>query len=183
MKLIAFCGAMGSGKSTAIQYLKDTHLHKRIENIKFAGPLYDMQEYCYRRIQNTYTRPSNFVKDRKLLQWLGTDWGRGLNPNMWTDLWKSEVSYVVENYPKAIVVCDDVRFDNEATLVRQLGGVLVKIKSNKNQERIDTTSGLKNHSSESGIPDNKVDFVLDNEHTLEEFKNKLDELFKLITKE
>ncbi len=41
--IIAFAGAMGSGKSTAIERLKKCA--GRVELVKFAGPIYDIQEY------------------------------------------------------------------------------------------------------------------------------------------
>lgn len=180
MKLIAFTGAMGSGKSTAIQYLKDTNLDKKIELIKFAGPLYDMQEYIYRRIDKVYKRPETFVKDRKLLQWIGTDWGRNtVGDDVWVRLWKEEVNYAAENYSHAIIVCDDCRFDNEAEAIKQAGGILVKIVSDKNYDRITTANGIPNHASESGVSKQLVDFVVENNDTLEAFKEKLDAIFDL----
>lgn len=183
MKLIAFTGSMGSGKTTAIQHLKDTHLEKKIESIKFAGPLYDMQEYIYRRIELVYRRPQNFVKDRKLLQWLGTEWGREtINTNIWTDLWKAEVAYIAENYPHVIAVCDDCRFDNEAELVKSMGGVIVKLVADNAHTRMDPKLAITNHASEAGISEKLVDFTVHNNDTVDAFKHKLDAIYKSILK-
>jgi dephospho-CoA kinase len=178
MKLIAFTGPMGAGKSTAIQRLKDTHLEKKIELVKFAAPLYDAQEFLYRRISEVYSRPPTFVKDRKLLQWLGTEWGRSISPTLWVDLWKREVGYIRDNYSNAVVVCDDCRFPNEGEAVKEFGGVVVQITTTKNNERIDTKSGIQNHASENGLDKNYLDYVIHNDYSLEEFHNALDEVFK-----
>lgn len=182
MKIIAFTGPMGSGKSTAVQYLKDSNLGKRIELVKFADPLYDIQEFIYRRVSPVLKRQEDFVKDRKLLQWLGTEWGRSIYENIWVDLWRHEVSFMVENYPEVVVVCDDVRFDNEAETVKKLGGYIIKLVTNKNEERITTNNGIAKHPSELGIDEKHVDFVINNNDTLDVFKNDLDAVFKLLLK-
>ena len=113
MKIIAFSGKMGVGKSTAIEriYAKSNGV---VHLVKFAQPLYDMQEFIYRRISSVVQRPANFTKDRKLLQWLGTDWGRGMKETLWVDLFKAQVEKILDHNPTAVIVCDDVRFDNEA---------------------------------------------------------------------
>lgn len=178
MKLVVFTGKMGSGKSTAVQHIKNCNLDKKVVVIKFADPIYQMQEFCYRRISTVYQRPESFTKDRKLLQFLGTDWARAIDPNIWTTLWEREVKYAQENYPNAILVCDDCRFENEAQAVLSLGGSIIKLTSNKAAARIDTKAGINNHSSEAGIDDKYVAFSIDNSHTIEEFHNALDVVLK-----
>jgi len=190
-RLITFCGPMGSGKSTAIKELK-----KFRENIgpviliKFAEPLYDIQEYIYDRISPVYERPLNFVKDRFLLQLLGTDWGRNkISKSLWGDLWQRKVNESLYSYecpevgkvavnPNNIVVCDDVRFDNEAKRIKDMGGIIIKLQTTKNLERIDTNTGVQNHASEAGIDDKYVDYTIVNDGTLDEFKQKLHDLYK-----
>lgn len=176
MKLIGFTGKMGSGKSTAIQHLKDKYT---VCNIKFAQPLYDIQEYAYRRIHDVYTRPADFVKDRKLLQFLGTEWGRGMvGDTVWVDLWKKEISnrgqYNSLFEVDELITCDDIRFDNEAEAIKALGGILVRIESDKANQRIDTTSGIVNHPSEQGISEKYIDFTIENNDSIKEFEAQID---------
>lgn len=164
-KIIAFSGKMGVGKSTAIAVLNQL-VNIPTANVKFAQPLYDMQEFIYQRISSVVKRPENFTKDRKLLQWLGTDWGRdSISQSLWIDLWKAEVA----GYIGGIITCDDVRFDNEGEVIKSLGGKLILIESSKNSDRIDTTAGLKNHASEAGVDRKYIDAVVHNDGTLEEF--------------
>jgi len=178
MKIIGFSGGMGVGKSTAIRALQDK-VDSVIYNVKFAQPLYDMQEFIYNRIESVHQRHESFTKDRKLLQWLGTDWGRDtISKTLWVDIWKAEVASIVERFPEAIIVCDDVRFDNEAEMLKSMGGVVIKITSAHSQNRIDTTSGIKHHSSENGISASFVDCEIENNDTKYQFENKITEVYK-----
>lgn len=180
MKLIAFTGKMGSGKSTAIQIFKDLYLEKKVIEHKFAQPLYDMQEYIYRRLEPAYVRPDNFVKDRKLLQWLGTEFGRNLKESLWVDLWKEKVA---KSTNVDAVLCDDCRFDNEAKTVKEMGGKIIMLISAETNNRIDTKDGIPNHKSEQGVDQKYVDFVVDNRYSLTMFKANLEEIFNQIMKE
>lgn len=194
--IIAFNGGLGSGKSTAIKFLKrylgqfynqtdGAPCSEDVNLVKFAQPLYDIQEYVYGRIQDVHTRPANFIKDRKLLQWLGTDWGRStVGENVWVDLWKAEVKAITEDYAgfstdRPVIVCDDVRFDNEAATVKAMGGIIVKISANFSKERAEGGVGISNHASEAGINFDYVDFVVENNSTLEAFNNQLSKIFAM----
>ena len=169
MILIGLTGQMGVGKSTAIKLLEKI-LVRNAQVVKFAQPLYDMQEYIYGRIESTYKRPVSFIKDRTLLQWLGTDWGRRtIHQDIWIDLWKN----TVKAYPASLVICDDVRFDNEANAVLKEGGILLKITSDKNTARIDTTTGIAKHASEAGVTPTLITELVENNGTLEEFERAL----------
>lgn len=182
--IIAFTAGMGAGKSTAVELLRSMfsgeHNFKPVLNVKFAAPIYDIQEYIYSRISTVYKRPSTFIKDRKLLQWVGTEFGRSLSETLWVDLWKARAQEIRNSHPRSIVVCDDVRFDNEADAVHSLGGFVVKINCGKNKERIDTADGLKHHASESGINPKLVDYEVANDGTLDEFKLAIRNLCGLI---
>jgi hypothetical protein len=177
MRLIGFNGGMGSGKSTALEIIK-SDCARKIVLVKFAQPLYDMQEYIYACIDSVITRGPDFVKDRKLLQWLGTDWGRGLDKDLWIKIWEARVQEALNFYPDAIIVCDDVRFDNEAEIFKKLGGTIIKINSIRATERINTANGLTNHPSEAGIKLDYVDYVIENNGTLEEYKDSLSNLYR-----
>lgn len=176
--IIAMTGGMGVGKSTAIEAVNYTY-PDRVKLIKFAAPLYEMQEMIYRRIYAAYKRPDSFVKDRKLLQFLGSDWAReSINPDVWVDLWKVEAAKALTT--GSIVVCDDCRYDNEAETIKSMGGLIIKITSNDAYKRINTRAGIANHSSESGISDKFVDFTVENNGSPKQFQDKLAEIYKKI---
>lgn len=176
--LIGFNGGMGVGKSTAIQALK-AFTGKEVHLVKFAQPLYDMQEFIYNRISSVHTRPASFTKDRKLLQWLGTDWGRDtISQNLWVSIWKAEVEAIQTKSPGAIIVCDDVRFDNEAVILKDLGGHIIKITRPDNTAHAQGGVGIAGHKSEAGIDSNLIDFTVYNNSGVEQFQATLIEYFK-----
>lgn len=177
--VIAFTGPMGSGKSEAIKTLREqVGLHGRpVILVKFAGPLYEMQEFIYDRVRSVYQRPESFIKDRHLLQWLGTEWGRNtIDKDIWVKLWIADIQRYSQENPEAILVCDDCRFDNEAEVVKSVGGIIVKLSTNRNGERIDTSRAT--HASENGVSNEFVDYIIENNDTLEHYKNQLTYLYK-----
>lgn len=51
--IIGLNGTMGVGKSTAAALIDKVSINP-VKLVKFAGPLYDMQEYIYRRISKAH---------------------------------------------------------------------------------------------------------------------------------
>lgn len=70
---------------------------------------------------------------------LGTEWGREcVSPTVWLDVWLAKARR------KSFVVVDDVRFENEAELIRLVGGQMWRI----------TRPGVERsteHASEGGL--------------------------------
>lgn len=181
-RVIGFSGGYGVGKSAAIDLFASTfNLDEpgRLSLIKFAAPLYQMQEDIYRRIVQVYKRPPDFKKDRKLLQWLGTDWGRDtISKTIWVDLWKADAEFALRM--GSTVVCDDCRFDNEAETIKSLGGLVVKITRPNAAAHAQGGTGIANHSSEAGVSPHLIDYVIANDGTLKEFEDSLCRLYKQI---
>lgn len=171
--IIALSGSMGSGKSTVIDILKGMAYFK---NIKFAGPLYKMQEAIYK----IAGLPQPVPKDRKLLQWLGSDWGRSIDADIWGNIWQKAADRAL--HYGVNVVCDDCRFDNEAERVKKMGGKIVRIVATPEIRagRI-KLEGL-NHVSESGIEDKWIDYTLNNNGDLDSLKSQVKEMFTLFGK-
>ncbi len=177
--IIGFTGSMGVGKSLAVRTLEGYLYPKFTTLSKLAQPLYDIQEYAYQRIESAYKRPEGFIKDRKLLQWLGTEWGRDtLSKTLWVDVWKADVE--VKIFKGYEVICDDVRFDEEAQAIKALGGKIILITSDKTAQRINTEAGIKAHASESGISKHLIDAHIVNNGSVEEYEEKLYETFRLL---
>lgn len=169
--IIGLSGGMGVGKSTAVKLIKEAYFTKPVQLFKFAQPLYDIQEYVYNRIDEIYTRPKEFIKDRKLLQWIGTDWGRStISDSIWIDLWKNDVSSFLNNTQEGVVICDDVRFDNEAEAVKTMGGLIIRVTSQRAKERAVGGEGIKGHPSEAGLSDYLVDSIIENDNTITSYE-------------
>lgn len=152
--IIALSGKMGSGKTTTYDLLKD-RLGAKLVLCKFAQPLYDAQNYLYKEFG--FGHPE--TKDRKLLQWLGTDWARSKDDQVFVKIWKQKAQAFSNS--GFVVVCDDCRFLNEAEAVRSIGGKIVKI-NKKHGNSAESESGT-NHASEMEIDQIKGDYIFDND--------------------
>ena len=159
--IIGFTGRKQSGKSTAASALVQLGYEKR----SFAEPLRSMTNELLlalglstAEIVACHTSKEEVIHPigvsmRHLLQTLGTDWGRALiDPDLWI---KCEQERLEQVPVEAHLVYDDVRFENEAALIRAHGGLIVHIRR----------AGLPAadaHASEAGIEVKEGDLVLDN---------------------
>jgi hypothetical protein len=113
---------------------------------------------------------------RRAAQTLGTQWGRGLKPTLWLDLCAEALRFYdgaheagekykrenpgVELVPQYVgMVVSDVRFENEATFIRENGGEIWHIVR-------DHVQPVEAHESERGIIPCGCDIVLFNRGTL-----------------
>ena len=160
---IAFGYKAGSGKDTCVDYLIKKHGGKKIA---FSEPLYDILNYAQNICGFEHT------KDRKFLQFIGTEWGRETNPNIWVELALKKCCNTSNNF-----YCSDVRFLNEFEALRNNGWTLIKLVRDEDILRIG--NGNTNHVSETQLdllPDGKWDYIIDNNGTLEDLYVKLDKI-------
>lgn len=158
---IAFGYKAGSGKDLCAKYLTRKYGGCKIA---FSDPLYDILNYAQNicRFKNE--------KDRKFLQFIGTDWARSIDNNVWINILLQN-SNNLEN-----VYCSDVRFINEFEELRKNGWTLIKLdRTYVDNKRIGT--GSSKHISENQLDsyDNyKWDYVVENNSTIKELYCKLD---------
>jgi len=103
---IAFAGRIGSGKTTAVNYLL-----KKYEDsleIKFARKLYEICGV----VQNFFNY--EIEKDRLLLTSLGM-WARSKNENIFVE---NEENIILSNQNKNLF-CSDLRFQNELSMLKK----------------------------------------------------------------
>jgi len=155
--LLGICGRKGSGKSTAAQVLLDAGWKR----VKFADPLKNMLRVIGlddRHIEGDLKElPCDLLggkTPRWAMQSLGTEWGRNcIFPDFWMSLARREIALVLaQGYS---VVVDDVRFDNEAQMIRDLGGSVLLIKRGSDAPI--------EHESEKGVT---PDFTYENDLTV-----------------
>lgn len=122
MILIGTAGPAGSGKDTVADYLVKCH---GFEKMAFAGPLKAMLAVVglpepEDRAMKEQLIPGFEFTWRKAAQELGTSWGRGLEETIWLKLAKLHLDRRCQQGAGRIVFTD-LRFENEAAMLRDLG--------------------------------------------------------------
>jgi hypothetical protein len=158
--IIAFTGGIGVGKDTAAKYM--IKVGKAFTRVNFDDTLKAIQEDAYRHLTPVYRRKAGFTSDPALIGTLSA-WGKNLSPTLWTDLWRDRAEFERKVYD---IVCSDCFFDNQAYAVRALNGYIVEIR--------------RPGASDGFVDKMKVDFVVDNDGSLEVFYKRLDELLNQI---
>jgi hypothetical protein len=102
---LGISGKMGTGKSTLTKGIIDTLVSLNSEVVSLAKPIKDLQDTIY----NQLDLEMEGEKDRDLLIKLGM-WGREKDP----DFWLKQAVKNIKSSKADLIICDDVRFSNEA---------------------------------------------------------------------
>jgi hypothetical protein len=175
--IIALTGKMHSGKSTVANHLLELLPNSKL--LKFAQPLYDMQAYIYERAR---LEPP-VIKDRRLLQWLGTDWGRTKSESIWTTIWELDAKTELMFGPTQHVICDDLRFDNEAVKVAGMGGFVVSIEADISALSLRGEQINTGHASESGIYPEFIKYRINNSGSKVALQRAVEDLLEILQDE
>ena len=145
--IIGISGVAGSGKDTAADYLVSEY---GFTKVSFAAILKNMlsvaglPEPSNRDDKEKNVAGFSFTW-REAAQRLGTEWGRGLDENIWVKMTMNSLE------PSKDYVISDIRFDNEATAVINDLGYTIKIVGR------DVDLGYNSsHQSEKGISEKLV---------------------------
>lgn len=166
--IIGLAGQKHSGKTSAANKLEKSGFAR----YSFATPLRSMLSVLLKElghseedIDRLLTRDKDQVipglskSSRDLMQTLGTEWGRcHVDP----DIWIKAARHRLESSEDDLIVFDDVRFDNEADLIREMGGLIIHV------DRGDLVQN-DDHASEQGIFERDGDAFVDNDHALDDF--------------
>lgn len=168
--LVGISGKKGSGKSTlAKKLILDAQVETanliNYKQMSFANTLKEMAAVaigCSRVSLNEETfkqQPVPFAPDvtiRKVLQVLGTEVGRQLDPDFW-------VKRLFADWSKSqFWVIDDVRFPNEVKAIQDRGGIVIRL----NAAGLDTHDA---HPSEIALDNyDGFDYTIFNEKRSEE---------------
>lgn len=165
MILIGIAGPAQSGKSTlAGEFRRLVEFRgQKYREQPFAGPLKRMLASIGVDVSDlSKNTPVPFldgsVTPRIMMQTLGTEWGRSLLPDLWLRVWRCEL----DNSAHTVCV-PDVRFDNEADLIRELGGVIIHVQRKPTADMLAVPA----HVSEVGITRTKGDIILRNDRGIE----------------
>lgn len=105
---------------------------------------------------------------RKLLQTLGTEWGRDMiHPEIWIMSTMRRIEGLTD------VVITDVRFNNEAEAILARGGAIWRI-TGRASALGDTQAG---HSSEAGVAEKYIDATIANEGSIDDLSSAVDSAY------
>lgn len=137
-RIIGLCGDIGAGKDTVANYL---HRQYSYAYMQFAYKLkmvaldvfmsLGLQHRHVFGTQEDKNEPIPSIVDaagvprtgRSILEWLGTEGFRSIDP----DVWVKHVMAQVDSFPGSGFVFNDVRFPNEFAAIRKRGGVVWEV--------------------------------------------------------
>lgn len=167
--LIGVTGRAGSGKSLVAGMVAGGIV------IQLADPLYaalsmmlGLPEVMLRD-RRFKEKPIEWIgqSPRQMLQTLGTEWGReSIREDIWLELCKRRIALLQENGAEVVVVAD-VRFENEAAMIREAGGQVWHVRRPLADE-----AGVE-HKSEAGITAADGDRIVVNDGTIEQLRHKV----------
>ncbi|GAA0687782.1 adenylate kinase [Dyella marensis] len=153
MKIIGITGVARSGKDTLAKMLISEA--GEAVHMSFAAPIREfisgllgipLEDLLDGPTKEQAIPELGGKSPRQLMQTLGTEWGREMiDPDLWIKVaqWRLE-ALKADMFPPKVVVFSDVRFDNEADMIRSLGGRVVWVSR--------PGAGLNtDHISEAGI--------------------------------
>lgn len=193
MKIIAFTGLAGSGKTTAQNALM-THINTMMgprrtgpftliepSALSFAGLLRDVCEKAFPYVPSSAFRGTKEQKEaqisgmpdgvtgRKILQHIGTEGFRALDPEIWVRALETRIVSIPDQRADILFlgIIDDVRFPNEAKMVRKYGK-LYRIQ----RPHGEGAAGAP-HASEQFVDSLDVDGEIINDGDLKTFKTRV----------
>lgn len=178
--LIGITGAAGSGKDTVADHLFAKH---SFTPTSFARPLKQAVKDIFWLTDTEMTdrdlkekvNPFWGLSPRTIMQRFGTEAMRGTFGNeIWIRTWHRVYQALADTDH---IVVSDVRFEDEAKAVRDLGGKIIHIVRPNNPHAL--ASGTAGHTSESGIACEEGDIILQNNGTLNQLRLSVDEILQL----
>lgn len=170
--LIGIAGRARSGKDTVANFIIAAIGGYRYS---FADPIRAMLSPLGVDMNDPYWQarkediiPALGVSPRRMMQTLGTEWGRNLiNPDLWIIMAHQRL---LQNGPGMVI--PDVRFENEAAWIRKHGGRIIHVIRPE-------AKAVEAHASEDGIEMLDADAQLFNSGTLEELQLSVRELLRV----
>tara|TARA_E500000178_G_scaffold348134_1_gene402676 strand:+ start:1790 stop:2383 length:594 start_codon:yes stop_codon:yes gene_type:complete len=187
--IIGICGLIGSGKGTVADILVEEHSYEKLsfaDKLKdgvssvfgwdrqmLEGDTDDSRKWREQQDEFWTKETGEEITPRLILQLFGTDCMRnGFYDGIWVSLVKQQL---LNNKDKNYVI-PDVRFENEAKMIRSLGGRICQVRRGPDplwfrlykdlgQEPTDV------HKSEWAWANVQMDYILANDGTTEDLKS------------
>ena len=174
-KLYGIAGFARTGKDTIGNYMCGVHHYRKYA---FADPIKEAAskmfgvplEYFYDGDRDReLVLPEWDYSPRQMIQLLGTEGGRDLfREDIWVKRSEIEWKNFCSGEPvECGMVITDVRFENEAKMIREMGGKIIHVFRDK-------ASPINSHISEAGIVVGEEDTTIFNNGTLPELCDTID---------
>lgn len=184
MNIIALAGKKQSGKDTVFSTARDICAERSLrvssmESLQRVGRVafgdlvkHEVSEITGFRVDHIEEHKEDF---RTLLQVWGSDFRRSLCGELY---WLKKMRGIIEasrgHYD--ILFVTDVRFPNEADLIKELGGKMIRV-----VRRVDVydtyPNGIDDHASETALDDYPdYDYVLDNDKSRDKLKDAVEKM-------
>ena len=178
--LIGVHGPLESGKDTLARNIIDEY-PQFYNQYAFAWPIKEACKIIFGftnedmndRVLKERIHPVWGITPRRAMQLLGTEFGRDM---IRLDIWvvRGEVEIRKNSELGLGTIISDVRFDNEADIIRSRNGVIIHI----DRPDLDRTKENYNHASEGGIKRMPEDIIINNHGSLEDFKINILKIFE-----
>jgi hypothetical protein len=174
--IIGVVGRAGAGKDTVCNMAVSLLYERRIDALRIAcadplkeicihvfGTAFDLPPSCFTGSQVEKNAPLNNVSGwtgRKILQHIGTEGFRYVQPTVWSRLMYARAEKLLAEQQVDAVFVSDIRMPEEAQIIQNNGGIIVRVVRPSNEI---TNQGLPGHSSELQQASIREDFVINNE--------------------
>lgn len=177
--ILGIAGGIGVGKDTIAEYIaKKYGLRTRAfaDDLKnwVAGLFGWGYEHMYGDLKGVVDPKWN-ISPRKALQILGTEGCRALCNDIWLIKMQDWIDHFLP--PTDGLIITDIRFENEASFVRNLGGNVIHVTGPSRGSAIASQSD-KRHASEQRLIVEKGDFEISNRGALAETFKNIDEMLE-----
>jgi dephospho-CoA kinase len=168
-KIIGFSGKKGAGKDTAALALSN---FESSEFFSFAKSLKDISKEVFQLTDDQLYINKEIIDERygktprQLLQELGSSMRKHLGDDVFVESLKRKIIDSSADY----IVITDVRYENECSLIKQSGGIVIMI---KRPGLVSTDT----HESEN--QELEVDRTVINDGTVDDLHDKIIELLEL----
>lgn len=185
LKPIGITGAIAAGKDTLADMLV-AHESGLYTKYSLAAPMKEIAHNIFgftkaqltdHALKETTDEFWN-ITPRRFLQIMGTDMFRDVFRD---DVWLKLAEKHMQNTPTQHVVIPDIRFENEAQFIKDLGGTLVHIIRPGHEAPVEACK----HSSEQGIDSKYIDYTIKNDSDIASLNYRVNAswAFKLIKEE
>jgi hypothetical protein len=191
MMIIALTGAKGSGKDTVADLLIAQYQSqwKTVHRLAFADPIKRMVQHIFKLDNRTNEQYDKFkrstldvfdtdkimcsVEGRHVVREIGMMM-RNYNEKQFNDYIEERLTSVAFTTNQVFVITD-LRFDNEYTLLRRWGAKIIKVDRPGYE--------YDGHITERGFDDHLVDYVINNDGTMNDLTDAVQDLIIKMNKE